>query len=206
MTRSTAQFNLRPGVGGVPPIVRATRSSSLWFASTLVDDTVEVSAGVVYRPPSFTPHDTAYVSAFERTDVSAATLTLSTAAAQLVILRCTFDDAHSPSTGSPFFSVFDHEAQSSGLEASIGSVGAQTVEGDDPAYTLYGTASKLMWKNTGSYELLAITAASIVPATDIVLAEVAYDSGTAVYTLTPRHEGAVFLFPQIRPIQWSYDW
>lgn len=190
---SCVQYSARPGVGGIPPIVRASRPSSLWFATTLVDDTVEVSAGVVYRPPSFTPNDSAYASAFAKTDVAADTVTLSTAAAQLVILRCTFANVHTPSTGSPFFSVFDHLGQDTGLETSIGSVGAQTVEADDPAYTLYGAASKLMWKDTGSYELLAITAASIVTTTDIVLAEVAYDSGTEVYTLTPRHEGAVFL-------------
>ncbi len=204
---SCVQFSARPGVGGIPPIVRATAINTRWFATTLVDDTVVVAAGVVYRPPSYTPSDSSYASAFEKSDVSGDTLTLTTDLAQLIVLRCTFANVHSATEGDPFFSIFDHEGQdAAGFAGSVATNGAQTATADDAAFTLYGAASRIMWKDTGSYELLAIAAASFVTTTDIVLAEVAYDSGTEIYTLTPRHDGAVFLFPQIRPIQWSYNW
>jgi hypothetical protein len=199
MSRSTAQFNLRPGVGGVPPIT--VERIQRWFNVRVSGDQVTVDAGRVYYPAQYNPTATSYETPFNQLATVPATVTLLETSQQVIVIRFDFTRGHTETVGDPLYAVFDESAQSyDGSQQTD-----HTVESSASA-TLYGTMLRVGWHLYNSYEILCVDAADENTATDVLIAEVAYDSVEDRYTVIPRHDGAIFLFPTVWPLTWSVDW
>lgn len=196
MSRSTAQFNLRPGVGGVPPIVSAQRNTR-WFNTRLLTDgstfSVAVAKGIVYCPLTYSRNASGYEAPMESHVVSPVALTLTTAPAQCIIVRVPYVAGHVNAEGDPLYGLFDATLQDNDdWSAAIG----YTVKADDAGETpLYGVTHKALWMVLDAAPSTLRVDAVDVEATDIILAEVTYADGN--YELFPRHDGAIFVFPPV---------
>lgn len=205
MSRSTAQFNVRPGVGGVPPIVKTSRNTR-WFSTRLLTDgstfSVEVAKGIVYCPLGYSRNAGGYDAPMESHVVSPADLTLTTAPEQCIIVRVPYVAGHVNTEGDPLYGLFDATLQDNDdWSAAIG----YTVKADDVGETsLYGVTHKALWMVLDAAPSILRVDAADVEATDFILADVTYADGN--YELFSRHDGAIFVFPPVWITNHEENW
>jgi len=205
MSLSTAQFNLRPGVGGVPPIVQTQRNTR-WFNTRLLSDgttfSVEVAKGIVYCPLGYSRGASGYSLPMESHVVSPVSLALTTAAEQCIIVRVPYEPGHTNAEGDPLYGLFDASGQDNGDWSFP--IGFTVKANDAGETTLYGVTHKALWMALGGEPYALRVDAADVEATDIILAEVTYSDGN--YELFPRHDGAIFVFPPVWITHHTENW